>query len=250
MGNAMLIMQSILIIGGNLTSRQEKANQLSVVSCQLSVVDILTVEGNNSIGIEQIRELKQWISRKPHSSQNKAVLIPQAEKLTLEAQNSLLKTLEEPPKNTLIILTAPNEGFLLPTIVSRCKIIRLKPQSEIEIDKSTLSYTLDATRYTLHAKPGERIQKAQEIAKTREKTILFLDQLTFLLREILLAKAKSVKSSSLTQTQAIVSLCVNLSSKQIVEIIKSLLVTKKMIEKNVNFRLALENFFLDFPEMK
>ncbi len=77
-------------------------------------------EDGNSIKIAQIRELQEKIYQKPIVSSKKVVIIDNSEKMTDEAQNSLLKTLEEPPEYIVIILITSNENKLLNTIKSRC----------------------------------------------------------------------------------------------------------------------------------
>jgi hypothetical protein len=81
-----------------------------------------------SISIEKIRELEQFLSRKVPGDGRRVVVIEDAQLMSTEAQNSLLKTLEEPPEHTLILLTAAHEQALLPTIRSRApglEIVRL-----------------------------------------------------------------------------------------------------------------------------
>lgn len=81
-----------------------------------------------AIGIEPIRELEHFLSLKVPgvAGFNRAVIIEDAHKLTTEAQNALLKTLEEPPEGTLIVLTASHAQSLLPTIRSRTQTITIK----------------------------------------------------------------------------------------------------------------------------
>ena len=74
----------------------------------------------NSIKIAQIRELLEKIYEKPIISNKKVVIIDNSDKMTEEAQNSLLKTLEEPPEYIVIILIASNESKIVNTIKSRC----------------------------------------------------------------------------------------------------------------------------------
>ncbi len=88
--------------------------------------DIALVEKDNqlktntqSIGIDEIKNLHKKIFLKPINSEVKAVIIDDAEMLTTEAQNALLKVLEEPPSYTIIILGAANSDSLLPTILDR-----------------------------------------------------------------------------------------------------------------------------------
>jgi replication-associated recombination protein RarA len=89
---------------------------------------LLRLSTHGSIGIEAVRELEHFLSlRVPRQNNpNRAVLIESAETLTLEAQNALLKTLEEPPDGTMIILTATHERALLPTIVSRAQLLPVR----------------------------------------------------------------------------------------------------------------------------
>jgi DNA polymerase-3 subunit delta' len=79
------------------------------------------------IKIDAIRELQKKLMYLPYEGQTKIVILNDAEKMNLQAANSFLKTLEEPPSKTLIILIASNPYQLLPTIVSRCQGIRFHP---------------------------------------------------------------------------------------------------------------------------
>jgi len=81
-----------------------------------------------SIGIDDIRiQLNNDIQIKPYSSPYKIYIIDEAEKLTEQAQNALLKTIEEPPKYGIILLLTNNLNSLLPTILSRCVTLHIKP---------------------------------------------------------------------------------------------------------------------------
>lgn len=87
---------------------------------------ILIAPNNGSIKINQIRELQQKVSEKPIISNNKVCVINDADLMTNEAQNCLLKTLEEPPAYMTIILIGANESEFLPTIKSRCTIMHFE----------------------------------------------------------------------------------------------------------------------------
>jgi len=79
------------------------------------------------ISIDDIRELQRSASLPPYEGNYKIFIIDGAEYLSNEAANSLLKTLEEPPPKTVIFLLTAKESQLLPTVVSRCQRIELKP---------------------------------------------------------------------------------------------------------------------------
>ncbi len=90
------------------------------------------------IGIDQIRSMKQEVILKVAGSQHRLFLVSQADKLTLSAANSLLKLLEEPPPNTLLILTTSLPSQLLNTIVSRCQMIRFDTLQEETIENALI----------------------------------------------------------------------------------------------------------------
>ncbi|MFP4372251.1 MAG: DNA polymerase III subunit delta', partial [Halanaerobium sp.] len=100
---------------------------------------ISVLEAKSAISIDQIRELKKEIAYKPYDSDHKIYVIEEAEKMTKEASNSLLKTLEEPPSFATIILLAADSGKLLPTIVSRCQQIELRNVSRHKIKELLLA---------------------------------------------------------------------------------------------------------------
>ena len=89
----------------------------------------------NTIKIEQIRMLQLKILEKPIVAKRKVYIINDAEKMTKEAQNCLLKTLEEPPEYVIIILIVSNENTMLNTIRSRCTKILFHPIEELELKK-------------------------------------------------------------------------------------------------------------------
>lgn len=87
-----------------------------------------------SISVDDIREqINNDITIKPYSSEHKIYIIPDANKMTEEAQNALLKTIEEPPAYAVIILLTDNITSLLPTIQSRCITLTMKPLSKNDI---------------------------------------------------------------------------------------------------------------------
>lgn len=102
-------------------------------SCRLIAAgrhpDVHLVEGGEvrAIHIAQVRELQRQLALSPLEAKRRVVILTDFQGATPEAANCLLKTLEEPPKQVLLILTASHEGRLLPTIVSRCQPLWLQP---------------------------------------------------------------------------------------------------------------------------
>lgn len=135
--------------------------------------DIHWLEKDNSgnIKIEDIRKLKEGINFKPYEAKKKVFVIKEAHSMTAEAANALLKTLEEPPKDSIIILTTSSLEKLFSTVISRCQKIFF---SSINVDelKSILEkkYSLEKTmsHYLSHFTEG-RLGKAVSL---KDKDIL------------------------------------------------------------------------------
>lgn len=100
--------------------------------------DIIFVshEKPNSIGVDDIRDqLNNDVTIKPYSSPYKVYIINEAEKMTVQAQNAILKTLEEPPEYAVIMLLTTNVNSLLPTILSRCVVLNMKPAADDKVKR-------------------------------------------------------------------------------------------------------------------
>ena len=93
------------------------------------VIELLPPEGKEMIGIAQVREAIRSAQFTPTQADHKVCLIPSAEALTIEAANALLKILEEPPRGLQFVLLADHPSDLLPTIVSRSRVVRLPAAS-------------------------------------------------------------------------------------------------------------------------
>jgi DNA polymerase-3 subunit delta' len=91
-------------------------------------IGVIEAEGQ-FIKIDQIRELQKQVSYKPFEGRKKVSILNNAERLNLEAANALLKTLEEPPSDTVFILVSSSPRVLLPTLISRCQLIRFNTLS-------------------------------------------------------------------------------------------------------------------------
>ena len=108
-------------------------------------------EGHKDILIDQVRALQHTLALTPYSASYRIALLPNFQRTTVQAANALLKTLEEPPDRVVLLLTADALENLLPTIVSRCEVIRLRPAS------------LDSTRAFLQSKMDLTNEKARLI---------------------------------------------------------------------------------------
>lgn len=100
----------------------------------------------SKITIEQIRELMQTLSRAPGESQRRVGVINDAHLLSVEGQNAILKTLEEPSPAVVLVLITPNQDSLLGTILSRCQVMALRPVAEKDIAQALVARGADAAR--------------------------------------------------------------------------------------------------------
>ena len=89
--------------------------------------DLLLVDSKAAtIKVDEVREVLPFAARKPYEGGRKAILIPEAHRMTPQAQNALLKVLEEPPADTVFVLGVHNLKNILPTIISRCIILKAR----------------------------------------------------------------------------------------------------------------------------
>ena len=101
----------------------------------------LTHEKPNVITVDDIREqINSDIVIKPYACERKIYIINEAEKMNVQAQNALLKTLEEPPEYAVIIILTTNVDALLPTILSRCVVLNMKPVDDEQVKEFLMEY--------------------------------------------------------------------------------------------------------------
>lgn len=97
---------------------------------------VVPEKGKQIIGVGVMREMLDTVAVKSFEDGAKVILIPQAERMNAAAQNCLLKTLEEPPERTVFFLITDQPAALLPTIVSRCRVVRFHPLTEEACQKA------------------------------------------------------------------------------------------------------------------
>lgn len=110
-----------------------------------------------------MREMQEKVYQKPIVSDKKVFIIDQVEKMTEEAQNSLLKTLEEPPEYMVIILITSNENKLLNTVKSRCIRINFTGLSKQDITKYAGAHQINIASQNLLEMCGGSIGKLEKI---------------------------------------------------------------------------------------
>jgi len=102
----------------------------------------------NSLGVDHIRQASLFFEKTAQIGSIKTVLIPDAEIMTVPAANALLKTLEEPTDNSVIVLLSSERDTLLPTIISRCRLFDIRPPSGDELISSLEHSTATSNRFS------------------------------------------------------------------------------------------------------
>ncbi|MBI3313503.1 MAG: hypothetical protein HYZ83_04660 [Candidatus Omnitrophica bacterium] len=197
----------------------------SCVSCHKiqnqSHPDVLQVGKDieaKSIKIEEIRSMKNKASLKPYEGKWKVFIFPEADRLTAEAQNALLKTLEEPPTHSIFILLVENKNHLFETIQSRSFEVRLRPAEDSGNDSKVRAEDIIAS---LGAGNWEDFfEKYQAVPR---------EQLNDLLDGLLEYFQKSMKRAAADQEKLI----------RVVQAVEQVVQGKESLDDNVNQKLAL-----------
>lgn len=110
------------------------SNQIINGTDDVESVDIVKYyPSSNSFGVDDVRNIINEVSKKPYEGDKKVLVLYKCDKLTIQAQNALLKTIEEPPKGVYLILLSDSLETILDTIKSRCQIYKLTPLNKEEI---------------------------------------------------------------------------------------------------------------------
>jgi len=131
-------------------------------------IEILPEEGKSSIGVDQVRQLIEFLTLTSHGRNGRLAVIYPADSMTVQAANSLLKTLEEPPSGTVIVLISESLARLPATIVSRCQHVRITPPPE----EQALEWLEDYA-------PGEKLGPMLQFAGGSPLTTLELHAASF-----------------------------------------------------------------------
>lgn len=243
-------------------------------------------EGGN-LKVDQVRDLQRSLSLTPYEARYRVALLLRFEEANDNAANALLKTLEEPSPRVLIILTARSVEDLLPTIVSRCEVIRLRPiplgilaealQSrwEIPAERARLlahlsggrpgyalrlyheperlelrQQWLDDHRRLLGASRIERFTYADNLTKDRDRTRRALETWLTIWRDVLLrAVGVDTQITNVDRIDEIDTLASRLETPAARQAVWLMERTLALLSTNVNARLATEVMFLELPKL-
>ena len=252
--------------------------------------DIILVqhEKPNTIGVEDIRQkINNDIAIKPYSGSHKVYIVNECEKMTVQAQNALLKTIEEPPAYAVILLLTTNAESFLPTILSRCVTLHCKPVKDSAVRKFLMEqvqipdyqadicvafaqgnigkarrlalseefgqmkeHAIHLVKYIQEMQISELINSMHKITEFKADISDYLDLLMVWYRDVLLYKATWNPSSIVfsDEIHTLRKMASKSSYEGIENILKALDKAKIRLNANVNFDLTMELLLLTMKE--
>jgi len=250
----------------------------------LNVVQAETEGG--ALKVDQVREVQRALSLKPFQSKYRVALFLRFQEANDNAANALLKTLEEAPAHAVLLLTADNPEGLLPTIVSRCEILRLRPLPTASIETDLIGRGLEPDRARLVAhisggRPGyaRRLMEDATLLEKREERLNDLQALlpaprvekfsyadklsrdrdtmrqTIMVwisywRDVMLRTAQAHTALvNIDRNLEIESLAARLDLQTARRVVRELESALERLERNVNARLLAEVLLMDWPRV-
>ena len=247
--------------------------------------DIIYVshEKPNTIGVEDIRtQINGDIGLKPYASPYKIYIMNEGEKMTVQAQNALLKTLEEPPEYAVILILTTQVEALLPTILSRCVVLNMKPVPDALVKKYLMEElgvpdykanicvafgkakllasseefekvkdeAVTLVKYINDMEISEIVKAIKKISEYKFDVNDYLDILSAWYRDVLLFKATKDVNSLIfkEEIQQIMRVSDRSTYEGIETIVNALQQAKRRLEANVNFDLTMELLLLTIKE--
>jgi DNA polymerase-3 subunit delta' len=235
------------------------------------------------ISIQQVREMERELNFHPFSGRKKIAIVDPAALMNASAQNALLKTLEEPPRDSLLILISTGIGGLLPTLLSRCLRLSFPPlpvelvtrflvsERGIKQEKAEIlaAMTMGSLGAAIRLEAEDLLEKrkiwaekidslerenyregmvlAEEFAGTREKSLEFLEWLEGWYRDILVYHATENLQGirNFDMEKEIKNQARLYKLERILFLLAHAVRTRARVQRNVNRRMALENLFVE-----
>jgi len=256
----------------------------SMTHPDLSVVQAETEGG--TLKVDQIREVRRVLTLKPYQSKYRVALFLRFREASEGAANALLKTLEEAPNYAVLILTADSPEQLLPTITSRCEVLRLRPlpadviESHLQQhgatpeqahliayvsggrpgyalkllkDETTLEFRAERLAELGELLSSTRVQKfnySEKLAKDKENMRQTLLVWLSYWRDVLLrASGAAASIANVDEHESITSLASQLELEGARQVVNNMESAITRLERNVNPRLLAEVLLLDLPEV-
>jgi DNA polymerase-3 subunit delta' len=241
-----------------------------------------------SLKIEEVRSATSKIALKPYEARYRIAIFRDIDRARPQAQDALLKTLEEPPPQALLFLIAPSTESLLPTITSRSQVIHLRPLSTQIIHEALIQYkgaapeqaellarlsggrmgwairavedttildqrtaAFDLLENLLGMNRAGRFEVAEDLSKDKLALYPLLELWQTYWRDVLLLTQRSTSQpANLDRQPSLERLVASISTEDALNALKATRTTLYNLPLNMNLRLALEVMFLDYPGLR
>ncbi len=240
------------------------------------------------IKIEMIRELQRKLAYLPYEGKTKVVVIDSAELMNLKTMNSFLKTLEEPPSSTVLLLISSNPSRMLPTLLSRCQGIQchslassdirtiIRSQPEEPLTESELDFRVQRSQGSVDRALAENLEQIEKLreqllavlekvsfdridimfnfakawAKHTEQLQPVLDELSGLIRDLALYRSGCTQSDIQNGdlSAKMIPIAQTCSLKDWLDRFTAVRNTQVALSSNANAQLCLENMLIEFCE--
>lgn len=244
-------------------------------------VTVVSPENKASIGIKDIRDMSDGVYTAPYMGSKKVYIIRNAEKMTQQAQNALLKVIEEPPEHALFFLLSASRYAMLATVISRCRTLSMTPYSEHSLkniifeknpellpeqantligrsqgnpgrlisflsDDGTFRNAVLSSAEALIENNMETVLDSVQNIDSREDALKFIYILNEIMRDTCMYKicGKDAKLFNTDKTDLIHAIANSANLKRIVKFLNEIAQTEKMLNGNVSYLLCLKSMLL------
>ena len=252
-------------------------------------VDIINYRPSKaSFGVDDVREIIDEVNKKPFEGDKKVIIIHQGNKLTIPAQNALLKTIEEPPTEVYIIILCESLELILDTIKSRCEIYKLTPLTKEELYKyiaikgydyseeekaSAIAFSegipgridryfsdtelqelrdkiVDLLLHLINSEIEAILEKEEQLVSYKQNKEEVINVLSSFIRDILVNKEVYNENLIINRDKIkeIERLTNEMSFKKLNKMILSLQEARKNIKNNVSWAMTVRIMIMDFME--
>lgn len=215
-------------------------------------------ESQTAIKIESIRQLDKFLHLRPVEAKRRVAIVEEAQRMTNEAANALLKVLEEPPPNTQIILVATDEHSLPPTIGSRCAILRFRPVAARAIARwLEKNHDVEAsTAEEIADRCGGSFERALMLKEEKGADVVDLSE--YELEDFFeLISRTNWRKEGRKNAEAAVTHWIETAQRKLeqgdldqADRLKALLDARRQIDRNVPAKLVLEHLYLRIDALR
>ena len=224
----------------------------------INSVDIVKYyPSSNTFGVDDVRKVIEEVNKKPYEGNRKVIIMYKCDKMTAQAQNALLKTIEEPPDGVFLILLSDSLEQILETVQSRCQIYKLTPLSKDEIleyiDENYKSLNLEERQSAIAYSTGipgkvDRFIKDEKLKQLRDD---LLDILLLYIRDLLVLKElnKIERIINIDKVEKLELISRKISYKKLSNMLEYIKEARINFNSNSNYSMTISVLLMGFAEV-